>query len=202
MGWSWAILTLFKAIASPRYVIRSEALSPQKLYSTWSRFIVEHHIGTTLLLLMLILSLVASPKCLIISISVSATSFTGLMKTATSSAYRDSHSRVVPSWRGDMSPSFVALWRIYHNESMARIRRKGDRGPPCLRPLLCLNQSPLLPFCPTADGDDASIRLIQFLHFGGKPLLCNSSSRYSQEMVSNAFVISSLNNRAGTFLRW
>jgi hypothetical protein len=90
---------------------------------------------------------------------------------------------------------------IYCNESMARIKRKGDRGSPCLRPLLCLICAPFLPFSLTADEDDVTIRLIQFLHFGRKPFLCNNSNRYSQEMVSNAFVLYSLNMCFDTLIK-
>jgi len=62
--------------------------------------------------------------------------------------------------------SLITNWR----SSAARTKSKGDRGSPCLTPLLHLNYLPGVPFRRIKEKPDVKIMEIHSNHFSGKPI--------------------------------
>jgi hypothetical protein len=154
------------------------------------------------LLLTLIQSLVASPNLYIICITISTSVFTGLTKTAVSSAYRDSRSRAIQSLSGESKPSSVAFCKTCCKVSIVSMNRYGNSGSPCFRPHLCLIHRPQTPLSLTEEEEEDSSRQSQLRHLAGNPRCCNSSIRYSHETELKAFNMSSFINNAGVFFLW
>jgi hypothetical protein len=150
---------------------------------------------------MLILRPVASPNHSIIVMKVPTSSLIGLRKTTASSSYRDKRNCAVRSLRGDISPSYVSVCKTCCRVSIARMKRYGESGPPCLSPRQCSINLPGMPFSLTAEDEEVNNNDSQLHQWLGNPQCSRSSRRYSHETESKALEISSLNSSAGVFFR-
>lgn len=88
----------------------------------------------------------------------------------------------IPSHR----PNEIDFWNRRLKGSTARLKRKGDRGSPCLRPRYSLKKSEGEPLIKIAADADIVQERIHSLHFNGKFICSITQSRYFQETLSNA----------------
>lgn len=152
-----------------------------------------------MLLPVLILSPVAKPNWCIICMVMSTSALVGLMNRATSSAQSESHNLAVLSQSGGSSPSSVAFQKMNCSVSISIMKSSGERGSPCIRPLLCLIHGPHTPLSLTLEEDEARSKLSQLCHLTENPLCCSKSSKYSHDTESNTLVISIFISRAVVF---
>jgi hypothetical protein len=73
----------------------------------------------------------------------------------------------------------------------------GDKGSPCLSPLLWTKGLPRQPISMILDEDEAKIRETMFLHRCPNPIFDKTIRRKPQFRESKAFVISSFRNNNG-----
>ncbi|KAG2569930.1 hypothetical protein PVAP13_7NG420001 [Panicum virgatum] len=78
----------------------------------------------------------------------------------------------------------LALLMICERASAARLKRRGDRGSPCLSPLCVLKYGPLVPLMVTQTLPPLTVLMIQPLNLSSNPFLCITSSTKSQEILS------------------
>lgn len=88
----------------------------------------------------------------------------GSAKIATSSAYNE-QCRLAALGRTSLTPFCASSSIIRWSRSMARMKRREDRGPPCLRPRACLKLSPGQLFPLTLEVEVARMDDIQFPNF-------------------------------------
>lgn len=101
----------------------------------------------------------------------------GFMKIAASSAYKDVRKRTAFPRNLLIAPSSVALSSRRCRGSIARMKRRGDRGSPCRSPFPCLIASPGVPFRMIFEVDAERSPVIHSLYFGGNPLFCRRVRR-------------------------
>lgn len=75
--------------------------------------------------------------------------------------------------------------------SAAKTKRRGDKGSPCLTPLLHLKGIPGTPFKRTAEEPEHKIALIQEIHLAENPLYCSMDKMTWYSTLSKAFSKSS-----------
>lgn len=95
-------------------------------------------------------------------------------------------------WDNDSSSPSSALATRCPSTSITNIKSIGDRGSPCLSPLLCRMVFPGIPLRSTWVDEVASKPLRTSLQICPKPSFCNTSKRKGQETESKALVMSSL----------
>lgn len=139
----------------------------------------------------------APPKLFRIEIRPSTSWHDGLMKIATSSAYREHLKRTLRSANSLRWPSTVIILRNLCRGSIARMKRYGDRASPYLRPLGWSILSPSIPFSETLEEEVDRIRATQSCHLALNLILSSSVNRYSHETKLKALAISSLKRRVG-----
>ena len=69
-----------------------------------------------------------------------------------------------------MKPPSIALFKILENTSIAKIKRKGERGPPCLRPLELWKKPVEVPLIRTKNRNEDIHHFIHLTHFAPKPI--------------------------------
>src|ERR1041385_7905180 len=97
-----------------------------------------------------------------------------------------------------LSKSLTTDWR----RSAARTKSRGDKGSPCLNPLLHLNCLPGMPFNRTDEDPVSNSCCTQILHFNGKPLCFKISRMASCSIESKAFSKSILSRIRGLLDWW
>ena len=85
-----------------------------------------------------------------------------------------------------------ALFTIYWSNSAAMTNRRGDKGSPCLTPLLHWNSFPGVPFKRIAEVPVSKILLTQLHQVDVKPRWCSMHKMVLCSIVSKAFSKSSL----------
>jgi hypothetical protein len=80
------------------------------------------------------------------------------------------------------------------NTSEPRIKRKGERGSPCLKPLFGVNKPKGLLLIKIEKEEEDMHNLIQFIQIGWKPSLSMMARRNSHSILSKAFFMSILIN--------
>ena len=98
-------------------------------------------------------------------------------------------------------PCWAALLRMDCSRSAARTKSKGERGSPCLTPLLQWKVFPGILFNNTAEVPDLRIDSIHDLHFNPKPLWAKTSKITLCSILSNAFSKSNFRTTI-SFLEW
>jgi hypothetical protein len=135
----YRILCRPRVSGSPKYVIGKLTHWPVKASRIWSRFNPKHLMGTIEHFAMFSLSLVATPKLVrILRSAPTSCSARFNKKITTSSTYRDILSLASLPRIGDRIPSYVKRPNTLYSVSIVRMKRYGDSGSPCLRPLTCL----------------------------------------------------------------
>jgi hypothetical protein len=126
----------------------------------------------------------------------------GLMKVATSSAYKD---KLIPLSQAEMecrTPLSVAMWRIRWRGSMVRMKSMGKMGSPCQRSLSCLMGFLGIPLRRILDEVVDRANLIYSLHLILKPIFSRISRRYARETESKALAMPNLTKSAIVFFLW
>ena len=123
-------------------------------------------------------------------------------KRSVSSAYWTMGKSIPSIGSGAWSnPSLKALFTIHWRRSAASTKRRGDKGSPCLTPLLHLNCFPGTPLRSAEDIPELKSSCIHCNHFCGKPK-CSIIERIVEcSTVSKALAKSSLKIRT-SFLDW
>jgi len=86
--------------------------------------------------------------------------------------------------------------------SIARTKGRGDRGSPCLTPLLDSKSLPGKPFRRTDDVPEERMSFIQWFHFPRKPLATKISKMASCSTVSKALAKSNFRRIIFLLERW
>jgi hypothetical protein len=87
----------------------------------------------------------------------------------------------------EINPRLKALFTILCKSSAPRTKRSGDKGSPCLTPLLQLKEVPGTPFNRTAELAEENTICTQLSHFCGNPMLCITDKMAVYSIVSKAF---------------
>ena len=123
----------------------------------------------------------------------------GRRNKTTSSAYND-----ILCWRdleesGYNKPSLTANDTIWPSTSITKMKSIGESGSPCRNPRRCKITSPGIPFNRTRVDEEPNSPLIISRQICPKPNCCITSRRKGQDTESNAFEISSLRRKRGSF---
>lgn len=87
----------------------------------------------------------------------------------------------------DRRPCVWALFIMHCNRFDAITKRSGERGSPCLTPLLHSKYVPGVPFSRIEDVHVSNILLTHWVHFSLNPKCCNISRMHICSIVSKSF---------------
>jgi hypothetical protein len=134
-------------------------------------------------------------------LTASRSSFSGFIKMAVSSAYKEVLHLAAAGGRGVRVPCYVAKSRRRCKGSMARMKSMGDRGSPWRTPLAWLKLGPCCPLSSTLEVVvQKRIDGHPFTPYWSNPSAWRTSSKKLQLIVSKALWMSSFIKRAGVFL--
>lgn len=129
-----------------------------------------------------------------------SSSLLGCKNSTTSSAYSEMRCRLPCLRRGCSKPRSCACNTRELRTSITRIKSIGDKGSPCLRPLLWWMISPGSPLTRTlVEEENNSLEMILH-HKGPKPSWLKISNRKGHETESKALPISNFRRIQDTFL--
>lgn len=138
---------------------------------------LSHMIGATCNFCRFVHNLDTFPKRLSRSAKALTSSLIGLMKTAASSAFINVQKRTTLPRSLLRTHMSVTLSKRRWRGSIAKMKRRGDRGSPCRKPFPCLIVSTRIPFRVIFEVEVDSNPVIHSRHFYGQPLFWRSASR-------------------------
>jgi hypothetical protein len=177
-------------------------------YCTWKppriseRFSPSHLIGKILDFYMFVHRPVAIPNWSSRYWRLRTSEASGLRNSIASSTYKLVCILMGLAPMEESRPCVVTISNIHWSGSIARMNSIRDKGSPSRRPWACLIGTPGWPLSMIRKEVVLQIRAIMSCHRWPKPSLSNTSSTYSHQTLSKAFVISSLSNSICVFTWW